>query len=115
MQNSTFPDASRGQGNLEEMEIKRKDLQARHVDIQQRLQAIQSQIQSINSSCPTCNVPDASNLETAADYSQVWLYLRGITKYLLHTLGCPDLFLYFFSRFQVRNDSLISWMKSLVY
>lgn len=68
---STFPDVSGAQSNLEEMEIKRKGLQARHVDIQERLQAIQSQIQSINSSCPTCNVPDASNLETAADYRKV--------------------------------------------
>lgn len=64
-------DVSGGQSNLEEMEMKRKGLQARHVDIQQKLQTIQSQIQSINSSCPTCNVPDASNLETAADYSQI--------------------------------------------
>ncbi|KAG5280842.1 hypothetical protein AALO_G00064630 [Alosa alosa] len=57
--------------NLEEMEIKRKDLQAHHVDLQQGLQAIQSQIQNIRNSCSTCNVPDASNLETVANYNQI--------------------------------------------
>ncbi|XP_062399127.1 prominin-2-like isoform X2 [Sardina pilchardus] len=65
----SIQDVSGALTNLEEMEIKRKDLQARHVDLQQGLQAIQSQIQNIN--CPTCNVPDASNLETVANYSQI--------------------------------------------
>ena len=51
--------------------MKRKDLQARHRVIQLRLQAIQSELQRIQTGCPDCNVSDASNLETVADFHQV--------------------------------------------
>ncbi|XP_042561596.1 prominin-2-like [Clupea harengus] len=64
-------DASGALTNLEKMEMKRKDLQARHRVIQLRLQAIQSELQRIQTGCPDCNVSDASNLETVADFHQI--------------------------------------------
>ena len=53
--------------NLQLYQTTRTDLQANHTTLQNGIQGLQSRVESLGK-CPTCDVPNPSNLTTVANY-----------------------------------------------
>ncbi|KAM4616852.1 prominin-2-like [Polymixia lowei] len=67
---SAVTDATGSIDNLQTIETKTSSMQGRHSTLQRELAQLQTRLDNLKK-CPTCDVPDSSNLETVADYSLI--------------------------------------------